>query len=303
MRSPRSTLRCLPAVLTALAGSSAQAAEHAPASGLKPDVLWHGAVPITNAMVASWLALLLLLGGAFWTVRRLRPVPGRAQGLLELAVGGLVDALADIMGEGLARKTYWLLGSLFFTILFVNWFGLLPGVGSIGWGQAEAHGFRVTHPLLRVGSADLNLPLAMGATFFVCWLVWSIRAQGGLWGFVRHIFGPKGQTTGVLRAVMIVVFLAVGLLEVVSILIRPLSLSLRLFGNMYAGETMLDVMLHKVPALAWLIPLPFYLMEALVGLIQALVFTLLTAVFIMLSCQHDEEESGQVHERPQGEHP
>lgn len=302
MKRLRPSLCGLTGAIIVLACSVGNAAEDAPVGGLKPDVLWQGLVPITNSMLTSWLALLLLLIGAIWTTRRLCPVPGRAQGLMELLVGGLVDALGEIMGARLARKTFWLLGSLFCSILLINWVGLLPGIGSIGWGQSGAPGFHVVHPLFRDGNADLNLPLAMSVAFFTCWLCWSIQEQG-LWGFIKHLFGPKGHSTGFLRLVMIVVFLAVGLLEVVSIVIRPLSLSLRLFGNIYAGETMLDVMLHKLPALSWLIPLPFYLMEAMVGLIQAVVFTLLTAVFIMLSCQHDEDSSEQAHAQPQGEHP
>ena len=84
------------------------------------------------------------------------------------------------------------------------------------------------------------------------------------------------------------VFFAVGILEVVSIVFRPISLSFRLFGNVYAGETILESMSHMVPAFAWLIPIPFYFMELLVGLVQALVFMLLTAVFTLLMCQHEE---------------
>mgnify|MGYP001422057916 CR=1 FL=1 len=92
-----------------------------------------------------------------------------------------------------------------------------------------------------------------------------------------------------------IVFFAAGLLEVISIAFRPVSLSLRLFGNIFAGETMLEAMLHKFPALAWLLPVPFYFVELLVGLIQAGVFTLLAAIFIMLSCGHDEEGSASPH--------
>lgn len=302
MKRPQPWPFWLPGTLAVLTCTVGRAAEDASISSLKSDVLWHGVIPVTNAMLTSWLALLLLMSVTILITRRLRRVPGRAQGMLEMMIGGLVDALSEIMGPKLARKTFWLLGSLFFSILLINWFGLLPGMGSIGWGQNGLHGFHVNRPLLRDGNADLNLPLAMSTVFFVCWLFWSIREQG-LWGFIKHLFGPKGHTSGFLRIAMLVVFIAVGLLEVVSIIIRPLSLSLRLFGNIYAGETMLDVMLHKVPVLAWLLPLPFYLMEAMVGLIQAVVFTLLTAVFIMLSCQHDEDQAEQAYAQPQGEKP
>ena len=92
-----------------------------------------------------------------------------------------------------------------------------------------------------------------------------------------------------MRLVMVVVFLAVGCLEIVSILFRPVSLSFRLYGNVFAGENMLEAMSTLVPGLGWLLPIPFYFMELLVGLVQALVFTLLTAVFTLLSCRREEQ--------------
>jgi F-type H+-transporting ATPase subunit a len=106
---------------------------------------------------------------------------------------------------------------------------------------------------------------------------------------LRELFGPKGETAGVMKVVMVVVFFAAGCLEIVSILFRPVSLSFRLYGNVFAGENMLEKMSTLVPALSWLLPIPFYLLELLVGLVQALVFMLLTAVFTLLICQEEEE--------------
>ena len=94
---------------------------------------------------------------------------------------------------------------------------------------------------------------------------------------------------------MIVVFFAAGCLEIISILFRPISLSFRLYGNVFAGENMLETMATIVPGLGWLLPIPFYFMELLVGLVQALVFMLLTAVFTLLICQHDEPARPDAH--------
>jgi F-type H+-transporting ATPase subunit a len=131
----------------------------------------------------------------------------------------------------------------------------------------------------------------MSLTFFACWIFWALQSNGPI-GFLLHLFAPKGETTGLLKALMIVVFLVVGCLEVVSILFRPVSLSFRLYGNIFAGENMLESMANLVPG--WIgsiiIPIPFYFMELLVGIVQALVFMLLTAVFTMLICQHEEGE-------------
>ena len=144
-------------------------------------------------------------------------------------------------------------------------------------------------PLLRGVNADLNMTLAMSLVFFACWTFWALQANGP-GGFILHLFGPKGDTTGALKALMVVVFIMVGLLEVVSIIFRPVSLSFRLYGNVFAGENMLESMaIMGGPAFGWLLALPFYAMELLVGVVQALVFMLLTSVFTLLICTHDEE--------------
>ena len=154
----------------------------------------------------------------------------------------------------------------------------MPGVGTIGWGHATAHGFVVDQPLLRGANADLNLTLAMALVFFACWIVWAIQ-EVGVGGIVKELFAPKGDTTGALKLLMIVVFFAAGCLEIISILFRPISLSFRLYGNVFAGENMLETMAAMVPGLGWLLPIPFYFMELLVGLVQAMVFMLLDGRF------------------------
>jgi F-type H+-transporting ATPase subunit a len=137
-------------------------------------------------------------------------------------------------------------------------------------------------------NADLNMTLAMAIIFFMCWIVWALQANG-VGGFLLHLFGPKGETTGALKVLMVGIFVLAGVLEVVTILFRPVTLSFRLYGNIFAGENMLESMSNLVPALGWLIPIPFYFLELVMGLVQALVFMLLTAVFTMLICQHESE--------------
>jgi F-type H+-transporting ATPase subunit a len=218
----------------------------------------------------------------------MKQVPEGAQNFLEWMVEGVYNFLEGIIGPNLVQRTFWFFATTFIFILSANWLGLLPGAGTIGWGHATSHGFNVEEPLFRAANADLNLTLAMSLVFFGCWLVWALQAVGPL-GFLKELFGPKGDTTGPMKLLMVVVFLAVGCLEIVSILFRPVSLSFRLYGNVFAGENMLDAMSTLVPGLGWLLPIPFYFMELLVGLVQALVFMLLTAVFTLLICQRDEE--------------
>jgi F-type H+-transporting ATPase subunit a len=172
--------------------------------------------------------------------------------------------------------------------------GLIPGVGAIGWGHVTPHGFRIDRPLFRGANADVNMTMAMALIFFACWIYWALRELGPI-GFLKEQFAPKGESTGLLKIVMTVVFFAVGCLEVISILFRPVSLSFRLYGNTFAGENMLETMANLVPGLGWLLPVPFYFLELLVGVIQALVFMLLTAVFTLLICQHEGEKTRSAH--------
>jgi F-type H+-transporting ATPase subunit a len=210
-------------------------------------------------------------------------------------VEGLHDFLEEIVGSGLIQKTFWFFATIFIFICVTNWFGLVPGVGTVGWGVQTGHGFEVTRPLLRGGNADLNMTSAMACIFMLLWLIWALQANGFV-GFLLHIFGPQGDNRGFMKYAMIIVFFAVGVIEVVSIAFRPISLSFRLFGNMFAGENLMEAMSHLIRHPAWaralcsvIIPIPFYFMELLVGFVQAIVFMLLTAGFTAVICQHDDD--------------
>jgi F-type H+-transporting ATPase subunit a len=246
--------------------------------------------PITNSMVVTWIVAIGLIVFAQLATRRMAQVPGGTQNFLEWLIESVYNLLESIIGEHLVKRTFWFFATIFLFILAANWAGLIPGVGTIGWGHRTAEGFAVDQPLFRGANADLNLTLAMALVFFACWIVWALQ-EVGVKGIVTELFAPKGDTAGVMKLLMIVVFFAAGCLEIVSILFRPISLSFRLYGNVFAGENMLETMSTIVPGLGWLLPIPFYFMELLVGLVQALVFMLLTAVFTLLICQHHEAEA------------
>lgn len=257
--------------------------------------------PITNSMVVTWMVALGLIIFAQTATRKMREVPQGAQNFLEWLVEGLHDFLGEIVGPQLVQKTFWFFATIFIFILFTNWFGLIPGVGTIGWGVATPHGFEVTRPVLRGGNADLNMTSAMSAIFMLMWLIWALQSNG-IVGFVLHLFGPKGESSGFIKYFMILVFFAVGFLELLSIAFRPISLSFRLYGNIFAGENLLEAMSSTVQHPAWaralfsvLLPVPFYFLEVLVGLVQAFVFMLLTAVFTALICAHEEEPGKEHH--------
>ncbi|GAB4164853.1 MAG: F0F1 ATP synthase subunit A [Terrimicrobiaceae bacterium] len=253
---------------------------------------------LTNSIFVAAVVALTVILMARKATGHMAMIPGPSQNLFEALVEGLYDMLEGIVGHHMVKKCFTLLATLFIFILVSNWFALLPGVGSVGWGHPTETGFDVTVPLLRPSTADLNMTLAMACFFMIMWLIWTLQ-EVGLKGFLDHMFGVKGGLKGLLAMLLIPVFFFVGLIEVVSILFRPVSLSLRLFGNVFAGENLLTTMITLGKTLGlpeWMaliasitIPIPFYFLELLIGVLQAAVFMLLCAVYLQLSTAHDEE--------------
>ncbi len=251
----------------------------------------HETLPITNSMVMVWLAVGLIVLFCRAATRKLTAIPSGFQNFAEWVIESLYDFLAGLMGSHLTKRTFWFFGTIFFFILVSNYMGLIPGVGTVGWHLKDAagheHGFL---PLLRGANADINMTAAMGFTFALLWFYWALT-ENNVKGFLGHIFAPKGEFKGIMLLMMVPLFLFVGVLEVISIAIRPVALTFRLFGNIYGGEQTLESLMALVPEkLAFLPALPFYFMELLVGFVQALVFTLLCAIFLKLICDHGEEE-------------
>jgi F-type H+-transporting ATPase subunit a len=227
--------------------------------------------------------------------RKITLVPSKLQNFVEWILESLINFLSGVLGESLAKRTFWFFGTLFIMILFSNWMGLIPGVGTIGFFNVTPDGDPYPGdtftPLLRGANADLNMTSAMAVAFAILWFYWAVT-ETSVKDFFAHIFAPKGKFEGVMLVGMIVIFLFVGLIEVASIAFRPVALMFRLYGNVYAGENMLESIMNMVPLdyVKWLAALPFYFLELLVGLIQALVFTLLCAVFLRLICEHEHDD-------------
>jgi len=262
---------------------------------LNAEEIFHvGPLVVTNSMLMVWIVAAFIIVVAQLATRDMKLIPSGLQNVVEWLVESLYNFLEGILGPDLVKKTFWFFGTIFIMILFTNWFGLIPMVGTVGWkltgaGVDPLDTFR---PFLRGGNADLNMTLAMSLTFAILWFYWAIKENSAK-GFFAHIFAPKGKFKGFMLVAMILVFGFVGILEVISILFRPVALSFRLFGNVYAGESILENMMLMVgnkEYLAWLPPLPFYFLELLVGLIQALVFMLLTSVFLKLICDHGDHD-------------
>jgi F-type H+-transporting ATPase subunit a len=267
--------------------ASAELAAETPEFLSKSYLAW-----LTNSILVT----AIVLGVIVWIVRsctrRIEVIPGTGQNFLEAVVEGFYGAVDGLLGHKLAHKAFPLLGTLFIFILISNWFGLLPGVGSIGWHEGDKF-----VPLLRPGTADMNMTIAMSAVSMVLWFYWTMQVTGPV-AFAKELFGVKGGMTGPILFLLVPLFLFVGVLEVVSILVRPVSLSLRLYGNIFAGENMLGTMInigHLFHAPQWLcnvlsciVPVPFYFLELLIGFLQAMVFTLLVLVYLQLSTTHEE---------------
>jgi F-type H+-transporting ATPase subunit a len=242
---------------------------------------------VSNSMLMVWLAVAIITVFCRIATKKMALVPAGFQNFAEWLVESLYDFLASLLGDYMVKKTFWFFASVFLLILVTNWIGLIPGVGTVG--TYNEHGHIVGY--LRGGNADLNMTMAMALTFAVLWFYWALT-ENGIGGFLHHIFAPKGTFHGMMLVMMVPIFLAVGVLEIISIMIRPVALTFRLFGNIYGGEQTLEKLMALVPAkLAFLPALPFYFMELLVGLVQALVFMLLTAVFLRLICEHAGEEA------------
>lgn len=256
---------------------------------------------LTNSFLVAGIVLVLILWATRRATAKMDLVPSRGdQNIFESVIEALYSMVEGIVGRHMVARTFPLLATLFIFILVSNWFGLLPGVGTIGFGSGDRGPLLSLHdleaPLLRPANADLNLTLAMALIFSVFWLIWSFQELGA-GGFITHIFGVKGGVKGWLAIMLLPIFIFVGVIEVISIAFRPVSLSLRLFGNIYAGENLMHTMsnlgdtMNMPTAVAILmriiIPIPFYFLELLVGVVQALVFTLLCAVYIQLMTAHE----------------
>jgi F-type H+-transporting ATPase subunit a len=252
---------------------------------LAPETLFHiGGLPITNTIINVWLAILIFFMLGLFLRSRIHLKPTKTQNFIEFFLEKLFVYFDQVTGD--RKKTMQFLpivGSVFFFILLSNWLGLLPGTGSITVGEA---------PLLRPANTDLNLTVAMAIVSVVSSHLFGLFSVGIFTHVNKFIqIGTffKSLTKGPVAIFTAIIELAVGLIEIVSELAKVLSLSLRLFGNIFAGEVLISVISSIAVAI---VPAPFMMLEILVGLIQASVFTMLTLVYLtVLSTKPHGEES------------
>jgi F-type H+-transporting ATPase subunit a len=270
--------------LLALALASAGPAFAAATEAVEKKAQGLGVLPVTNSMITSWVVALVLIVAIRLAVGRPKLRPSRGQVVVETLVQGVLDLTSPIVGKKVAKATFPLLIGLFTFILMQNWSGLFPGVGTV---MMRDHATGEWMEFVRPGNADLNMTFALAVVAFVAWLYFIIR-YAGFRAIFQDLFGNKAERSEVpfvLYLFLYVVFFAVGVIEVISIIFRPISLSFRLFGNVFGGENLM----HSMSAISrWGLPIPFYFLEVLIGLVQALVFTLLVSVYIGLICNHGD---------------
>lgn len=258
------------------------------------EPLFHvGSLPITNAMVNGWIAVVFFVVIALIARRRKSLVPTGIHNIFEAIVEFLLTETIKVTGDKeRAKKFLPIVGTIFLFILFSNWIGLLPGTGSIGvWGIHEGHTALI--PLLRPAASDLNLTLAIAIFAVVASHIFGLISIGPVSHIskfinIRGIF--RAIKKGPIAIVVAIIEFGVGIIEIVSEVAKVVSLSLRLFGNIFAGEVLLTVMMGL---LAYFLPIPFMFLELLVGVIQATVFALLTLVYLTVATdEHGHEDEG-----------
>lgn len=221
-----------------------------------------GFLPITNTLIITWLVMAVLICLSILIKSKIAKSPGMLQTGAEMVIGGLYSFFETINGN--KTKTFFpLIATIFLFVLFANWIELLPGINSIKINIGD-HGYVESIPILRAPSTDLNFTLALAliSVFFIQF--YGIKNLG--LKYVKKFINISGPAD-----------FFVGLLEIISEGSRIISFAFRLFGNIFAGEVLLTVIAFLIPVIA---PLPFMALELFVGLVQALVFSMLTAVFL-----------------------
>ncbi len=236
---------------------------------LSPYILGNiGGLPLTSSLLTSWVAMFLLVVLAVVLKRKIKMIPGKLQSLFEMVLGGAYDYIADTLeNKELARKYFPIIMTIFLFILVMNWLGLFPGVTSIGIYDDQ----NKLIPLLYPPATDLNITLAFAIIAFVVIEFAGIVAIG-FWRYAGKFFNFSSPLA-----------FAIGIIEFISELARLISFSFRLFGNIFAGKTLILVVMFL--ATPYLLPVPLLAYEMFVGLIQAFIFAILTLFFIKIAVE------------------
>lgn len=267
----------------------------APVPEIPAETVAHvGFLPITNTMITAWITIVLLLVLFIAGTRKMKLIPRGLQNLLEFGIEALLNLVEGVVGREKGRRFFPFIATIFLFVFINAWTGLIPGYGSITI-KETVHGVTKEIPLFRAANTDLNLTMALAifSFVFVEYLGFSYHGVGYLkkffnfaplgHGFKKLFSGKVGAGFGGIGMGVIEAF--VGIIELVSEFVRLVSFSFRLFGNMLAGEILLLIMFFLVP---FVIPDIFYGLELLVGIIQAMIFAVLTLAFASMAAASHE---------------
>ena len=282
-------------------GVAAEASHEGAAAGhelkheqtLYAETVFHiGPLPVTNALITSWVAVLVIIILSLALRLSLKKIPGKLQHLFEVFIEGAFNIGDQVTGDRkITTKVFPIAACVFFFVLINNWLGILP---FMAFGVVE-HGTTFV-PFLRSGTADLNTTLAIAVVSVIGSNIFGIIMIGG-WKMLNKFVNLKVLATiftkirkDPVTILVAPITFAVGLIEIVGEMAKMASLSLRLFGNVFAGEVLLASMGAMV---AYFVPIPFLFLEIFVGLIQAFIFAVLTTVYFTIAAQdHDHEDHG-----------
>jgi F-type H+-transporting ATPase subunit a len=264
---------------------------------IAPTLFNIGPLPVTNSMVCTWIVAALIVLIVRLTTWKMKEIPSGGQNLMEALIEGWEGLMGNVLEPNVVKWVFPFAMSFFIFIVISNLTDLLPGVGSIGLGhpdKASALPFAIEHvtkPFFRPPTTDANLTVAMAGIFFVMCLYWAVKYNGPF-GVIKHVFGVKVDANKWVYPLLFLLFIFIGVMESFSILfIRPVALALRLYGNIFGGETMLTMALDQKPwYFAVLVAIPGYFFEVVVCLLQAFVFTMLVVAFVGTLCTHADEE-------------
>jgi F-type H+-transporting ATPase subunit a len=256
-----------------------------------------GPIYITNTLITSWLSIIVLIGFFYFATRKMKLVPKGLQNMAETIIEFLLNFVEGVAGKENGRRFFPIVATIFLYVLLNAWLALLPVFNFIGISQ-QANGATTFIPFLRSANTDINVPLMLALVSFFSVEYWGITSLGPryylgkFFKFGQLLQGLRQLIRGKVKSAISTIFYGaidafVGALELLSEFVRIISFTFRLFGNMMGGEVLLLTIPFLIP---WVFPSIFYGLETFLGLIQAVIFGMLTLVFASMAVSRQEAE-------------
>jgi len=250
-----------------------------------------GSFPVTNSLINSWVVVIIIVLFSLALKKQIKRIPTGIQNGFEIIVDGALNMADSVTGNRKkSLKIFPIVFAIFIFVLLNNWLGLVPGIGSIGFIE-EGHGQSVFVPFFRGGTADLNTTLALGLFSVIGSNIFGVVIVGA-WKYMNKFLNfkaimeiPKKFIKDPSIAFVNPIKVFVGIVEIIGEAAKVASLSFRLFGNVFAGEVLLSSI---AMIFAFILPIPFMFLEVIVGIIQAVIFAMLTLVYFTIASTEEE---------------